>query len=325
MVRVIAIVSLMWGAAGSTFAGTWSDAFFEESGRDFGTVPRGMQLSHPFRLVNNTKDRISISGVRVSCGCVSASALKYQLAPGEETVIMANMDSRRFFGHKSVTVYVTFNSPKFDETRLIVQAVARDDLSFNPEVINVGKIKKGDEKSQSMTITFFTSNVNITSVTCDSAFVTPKFKQINQSSGQTIYEIEATMSKDTPVGRWFTDIWVKTNHPNFAKLRVPVTVEVETQLSALPTKVDLGEIKAGSEVDRQVIIRGNQPFRIVNISGADRQVQVRPANQESKTVHIITVTLNPGAVGELKRTIQVDTDLKSNGTVIFDAKATVVP
>jgi hypothetical protein len=323
MFRFLAVFTLLWGAAGITHAGPWSDAFFDESGCDFGTVPRGMQLSHQFRVVNKSKDNVSISNVRVSCGCVSASALKYQLGPGEETVILANMDSRRFFGFKQVTVFVTFSAPRFEETRLNVQAVARDDVSFAPESIAMGKVKKGESKAGKMTMSF-TGGAKITEISSESAFVQPTFKDISNGAG-TAWEIEANLRGDTPPGRWYTEIWVKTANPNFPKLRVPVTVEVETALSTLPTKVNLGEVKAGLEVDRQIMVRGPSPFRITNITGTDGQIQVRQVANDAKTVHILTLTLNPARVGELNRTIQVETDLKSNGKIAFDAHANVVP
>src|SRR5260221_13333619 len=93
----------------SASAGTWADSLFEELSKDFGSVPRGPTLTHPFRLTNNTGKPLHISGVRVSCGCVSASAAQENVAPGESTTINAQMDTRRFHGAKSVTIYVNFD------------------------------------------------------------------------------------------------------------------------------------------------------------------------------------------------------------------------
>ena len=68
---------------------SWADALFEELSRDFGSVPRGQVLTHPFRLVNTTKQPIHIAGVRVSCSaCTSARALQTTLAPGQETAVL---------------------------------------------------------------------------------------------------------------------------------------------------------------------------------------------------------------------------------------------
>ena len=98
---------LALGSAGIASADTWADKMFDELSRDFGSVPRGPTLQHPFRLVNNTGRTVRIVGVRVSCGCTQARALQSTLAPGQETAILATMDTTRFFGHKSVTIFVT--------------------------------------------------------------------------------------------------------------------------------------------------------------------------------------------------------------------------
>jgi hypothetical protein len=109
------------------------------------------------------------------------------------------------------------------------------------------------------------------------------------------------------------------------KLRVPLTVEVESALSVTPNSVSLGDIKAGGETDRKVIIRGATPFMITKITGSDGELQVREAKAESKAVHVLTVTVRPSVVGELNRTIRVHTDIKNGGDIEFRARANIVP
>ena len=84
----LVLVAGFW-VAGSAGAATWADGLFSELSKDFGSVPRGPTLKHSYRIVNNTGAPVHISGVRVSCGCVSASALKTDLGPAEETAIVA--------------------------------------------------------------------------------------------------------------------------------------------------------------------------------------------------------------------------------------------
>src|SRR5215468_834225 len=122
MLRYSLALVMALGVASSASAGTWAQGLFDELSKDFGSVPRGPLLTHHFRVVNRTKQAVNISSVRVSCGCVTAMAMKTYLAPGEETTIYATMDSTRFTGPKAVTIFVQFDSPSFDEVRLTVQA-----------------------------------------------------------------------------------------------------------------------------------------------------------------------------------------------------------
>ena len=81
------------GTAGSARASTWAEGMFEEFSFDFGAVPRGQLVRHPFRIVNNTKETVRIGNIRVTCGCTEAWALQYTLAPGQETAIIAQMNT----------------------------------------------------------------------------------------------------------------------------------------------------------------------------------------------------------------------------------------
>src|SRR2546430_11436235 len=134
------LVMSLWSVGGA-WAASGAESLFDETGRDFGSVPRGPTLNHPFRLTNQTGQTIHIANVRVSCGCVSASALKDELGPGQSTAIMANMDTMRFFGTRTVTIYVQFDRPRWEEVRLWVRANSPDDVSLTPEGLAFGQIK----------------------------------------------------------------------------------------------------------------------------------------------------------------------------------------
>lgn len=302
-------------------AGPWGESLFEESTRDFGAAPRGQLLTHPFRIVNNTKGPITIASARVSCGCVSTQIFKNNLSPGEDTILLANMDTRRFVGPKAVTIYVQITQPKFEEVRLTVQANSREDVSFAPEALAFGKVSKGDTKKASVLISF-TGATKIIDTKSESNFIQASVKP---GPAPHSFLLEATLRSDTPVGLWYTDIWLQTNNPNIPKLRVPVNVEVATALQVTPNRVQLGQVKAGTETDRKIVLRGAGPFRILSINGVDGQIAVQPASNESKNIHILTLTLRPSQVGEISRTIEVRTDMKNNEQIQFDARADVIP
>src|SRR5262245_51635110 len=108
-------------------AATWADSLFDNLAHDFGVVARGPTVSHSFRIANTTGQPVHISSIRVSCGCTSAGVRMADLPPGESTDLVAQMDTRRFVGPKSVTIYVQFDRPQWEEVRLTVTANGRDD------------------------------------------------------------------------------------------------------------------------------------------------------------------------------------------------------
>jgi Protein of unknown function (DUF1573) len=327
MFRCNLLLVAFLGVASQVHAQSKLEGMFDELSFDFGSVPRGQVVTHPFRIVNNTKQAVHIANVRVTCGkCSSARALKTFLQPGEETAIIATMDSNRFINTKPITIFVMFDQPRFEEVRLWMQANSREDVHFSPDSIAFGQVKRGAEPESTITIAFpGGAQTQIRELKSESNYVKATMKEVKRAGGESAYEITAKLRKDTPPGKWYTDIWATTNNAAMPKLRVPVTVEVEAPLSVNPSTVSLGQVKAGTESDRKIMIRGVRPFRIIGILGTDRQLQVRSTNNESLTVHILTLTLNPNEPGGMTRRITVQTDMKTGGDVAFVAQAQVVP
>lgn len=328
MLRYSLMFIALLGIASHVHAQTRADSMFDELSRDFGSVPRGQVLMHPFRIVNNTKQPVRIASVLVSCNCVNARALKNLLQPGEETAIIAQMNTGVFTNTRTVTIFVTFNQPRFQEVRLWVQANSREDVLFNPGSIAFGQVKRGAEPEGKMTISFLGGQTQIIDLKSESNYVTPTMKEVKRPNGDKGYEIIAKLRKDTPPGKWYTDLWLTTNNPSMQRLRVPVTVEVESPLTVNPSTLSLGQIKAGTESDRKVIIRGLRPFRIMGIqtTGTNDELQVRTTDNESKAVHVLTVTLSPREPdAKWSRRITVQTDLATGSDIEFHAQAEVVP
>lgn len=326
MQRYLVILAVGLWTAGVAGASTWADGMFDSLSRDFGSVPRGPVISHPFRIVNNTGQPVHINNVRVSCGCVTARALKNYLKPGEETAVFAQMDTSRFENSRTVTIYVTFDQPAWTEVRLWVRANSREDVGVNPDTINFGRMKRGSSPTRSTTISIYgSSEYRILSVSAESNYVQPRCKMTRRASHEVSYKLSARLRADTPPGRWYTDIWITTNNPAMPKIRIPLTVEIESNLSISPSIVLLGKVKAGSETVRKIIVRGVQPFRITAIRGTDQQLRVQDSSDRKRTVHVLTVTLHPNRAGRINHTFFVQTDLPGDSAIDFTARAYVVP
>jgi hypothetical protein len=324
----LVLIAGIW-AAGSAGAATWAEGLFSELSKDFGSVPRGPAQRHDFRVVNNTRGPVNISSVRVSCGCVSASAVpRTFLKPGEETYIRAQMDTTRFIGPKSVTVYVQFDRPGFDEVHLTVQANGRNDFNPSPETLAFGQIKRGTTPAASVSITFYgNTEAAIVSAKGESNYILPSVVESRRTETEVVYTVTAKLRSDTPVGKWYTDVWLTTNLPSVPQMRVPLTVEIESLLTVSPSVVSLGLLKTDTESERRVIVRGVQPFRITSVQGADDHLVVRDTSSEAREVHVLTIKFKPdaGSTGTLDRTLRVITDLKQDNEIDFRINAVVQP
>ncbi len=321
---LVLLAGLCWVSPAA--AASWADGMFRELSKDFGSVPRGPRLEHPFRLTNNTRSHVHISGVRTSCGCTTAYAVQTDLDPGQETAILAYMDTNRFSGVRTVTIYVSIDQPHHEEVRLWVQANSRDDVSVTPESLAYGQIKRGTSPSASVSITFLGDGaLQVTAVQCDSNYVQATLQQTSRNEIQVAYQLTAKLRADAPVGKWYSDIWLKTTNAATPRVRVPLTVEIESALSISPAIVNLGPLKVGAHAERRVIVRGVRPFRITEVQGIDDDLNVRDSATDSKPIHVLTVTLQARKAGELSRTLRILTDLKEENQIDFQARAQINP
>jgi hypothetical protein len=326
MVRFLVALLVGIGATASASGASWADAMFEELSRDFGSVPRGPALTHAFRLTNKTGQPVHIAGVRVSCGCTTASALQTDLAPGQSTAVVAVMDTTRFANVKTVTIYVQFDRPAWEEVRLWVQANSRDDVSLAPESLAFGSVKRGSDPTSQVNVTFLGSGQwKVVEAACDSNYVQTTIQELRRDANEVIYQVSAKIRPDTPVGKWYTDIWLKTNSATTPRVRIPLTVEIESALNVSPAVANLGQVKTGGETERKVIVRGVKPFRITGVRGEDAQLTVKDSTADSKPVHVLTVKLKGERAGDLSRTLHILTDLKEESEVELQAVARIIP
>jgi hypothetical protein len=202
-------------------------ALFDERSHDFGTVPRGAKRVHAFTVTNTTRQPMRISYIRIPCNCVSARATKKELAPGEATTIVTELDTRRFGGAMTKYAYVQFDEPR-DEVQLVVRAFSHDNLYFDPETLAFGKVKKGAAPEKSMTISITDSNLGgAWKATSESEFVQVNVEVMPANPGSASLRLTARLRPDLPVGDWVCTIAVRSNDARLAPIQVPLTVTID--------------------------------------------------------------------------------------------------
>ena len=298
-------------------------SLFDTQVHDFGNVPVGPMLHHAFTIKNTTNQALRISNLRVSCGCVTPSASTMVIPAGKTATVNAQMDSRRFVGAKSVIVFVLFTQPVVEEVRLEVKAFGRTDVALNPDSLAFGQMLKGTSPTVSTQISM-AGDSRITEAKCESGYVQLSIKEPKQTQYGLTYEVVAKMRPDIPVGKWYTDVWIKTD--NNTRINVPVTVEVEPMLTVAPGTLQFDATKVGTPITKPIVIKAAQPFRIVDIKGGDGMFLAEDGSKgEAKVAHILRVTFKPGKEGEFAKNLQIITDLKDEGKVSLAVSGKAMP
>jgi len=326
MTRYLLGVIVALAAAGPSWAGATD--YFSEFTKDFGTTPRGPVLMHYFTIKNTTAQTVQIGQPRVSCGCVSTQLLKNSLAPGESTAVLAMMDTRRIPQAgvlKQVIVYVPFLAPTLEEVSLTVQAIARDDLVMTPDTLAFGTLRKGQGGVASTKITFMSDPTwEVKEAVSTGAYIKPEAKLVSREGAAVTYEVTARLDPSCPVGDWTADVWLKTTNPAVEKLRIPVRVAVMAPLALNPGAVQLSEVKIGDTWEHNVILRGSQAFKVLEVKGGDDVVSLKPQSNDAMPVHVLKIAVHPNTAGTLSRNFEIVTDLKEQERVSLPFKATAV-
>lgn len=300
----IAVLLISLATAAAAQAG--AEAYFEEKAFDFGPTPRGPQLVHHFRFTNKGDAPVSITRIRSSCNCITATAPAEKVKPGESAAVTIRMDTRRFAGAKTETVYVVFAGPPVEEVPLKVQAQAREEFTLSPDKFAFGKVGKGTAATATVRATLAGDPAwEVSEAKADSEHVKVAVKKGTTKGAYVTYEITATLAGGLPAGRFETDVWLKTSNADVGKVRIPVAVEVGAAVSASPSAVAFGEVKVGQAAERNVLVRGEKPFRIKSIKGADAGVEVSGAGDEAKAVHVLKVAFKPQKPGDVSRSVEI--------------------
>lgn len=300
--------------------------YFTELEKDFGPTPKGPVLVHYFSVSNTTKSHVTIGSPRVSCGCVSAQVLHTNLAPGESTVVVAYMDTKRIATSntlKSVIVYVPFLAPRMEEVLLKVQAIARDDLFLSKSELALGQVIKGRSSTTTTKITLMNQpKWEVSEVVSTGKFVNGTVKLLKREAGEVTYEVTATLDENCPVGNWTSEFFLKTNAVGLERIRIPVTVNVSAAIAVSPESIQLADLKEGREQETELQLKGDQTFKILAVRGSELEVDVKSQSTNPSATHTLRLTVKPLKPGDHKRSIEVLTDHKDMPklTIPFEAK-----
>jgi hypothetical protein len=325
--RVWVGLVLVAGAASVSHGGdskSWADTLFAEKQHDFGPVPRGAMVRHPFVLTNNTQTPISILNLRVSCGCTSGKASVAVVPPGKTGVIEAQMDTRNFVGRKATTLFVSvFNGTEEAEIALNVASTILSDIVLNPGGIDFGAISHGQTPSASLTIDRIGKpDWKVIKMVSASKVLNASLAETQRSEGGVSYRLDVTLKPGTPPGVIRDEIELLTNDPESRGFPVLVTATVRGDLAATPSVLSLAAPTSSEPVQGRYIVRASKPFRVVAVEGTGEGYTATVDARTAKPLHIVTVTFQPDEHKPLAnptRTFKIVTDIPGEPPAVVTA------
>jgi hypothetical protein len=313
--------------ANSAMAQSWTEKLFAKHEHDFGTVARAAKAEYEFKITNNSDKVIHLAGVRTSCGCTTPKITKETLAPGEVGSILAIFNTRTHIGHRAATLTVTFDRPNYTEVQLRIKGYVRQDIVINPGVVRFGTVVAGEPAEKKVTIEYAgRGDWKILEVLSGDENMQVELKDKKRNNGNIAYELAVKLKPEAANGYFSKELTLVTNDRRVESQRIPLLVEgrIEAGVTVSPASLYLGDMQMGEEVTRQFVVRAREPFKIKNVSADNAQGTLKfQADDEAKTLHVVTVTFNPNQPGKLEQKISIETDLEGANLAACTALANV--
>jgi hypothetical protein len=327
----------MWMMAGLLVIGSsqaqaqnWQDTLFSERSFDFGPVPRGGVVRHPFVLSNRLNVPITILNLRVSCGCTSGTASVNMVAPGKTAIIEAQMDTRNFVGRKSTTLFVSVMAGNQEsEIGLGVSSMILSDVVLNPGVVEFGLVNRGQTPSQMISIDRIGKpDWKVVKLTSGCKAINASLQETQRVNGSVSYQLTVSLKPDAPAGVIRDEIRLMTNDPETPSIPVPIGVQIRGELTATPSTLALGNVASAAGVQGKFVVRASKPFGISKVEGTGDGFTLQDIDLLRKPLHILTLTYNPAegsTRGDLTKTFRITTDLPGEPPIEVTATLHVDP
>lgn len=312
---------------GSLSAQDWAEKMFNKREHNFGTVARGADTVYRFEITNLYKQPMHITGVRSSCGCTTPTIENPKINTYEKAYIVAKFNTRTFTGYHGATLTVSLGAPYRAEVQVRVHGNIRGDVVFSPGAVQFGDIDEGSAPERTLTVTYAGRNSwRIVDVTNDNDQFEVELNELTRSSRKVSYNLLVRLKDDVPAGFIKDQITVVTNDPRADSQRIPLFIEgkVVPEISVTPEKLVLGDVATGATVTKRVVVRGKNPFRILDVVCEDDSFTFKKQD-EPKTLHLLEITFRPNAsIGETRVPIQVLTDRGNKRGTAIEVTANVL-
>lgn len=328
VVKNLLAMTLVWLTAlvgGELRAQDWARKMFNETSHNFGSVARGSKQEYAFEFTNIYQEEVRIASVRSTCGCATVRVTKNVLKTFEKGEVLVVYNTRSFLGAKGSTITVVIDRPYYAEVQLTVSGFVRSDVVFDPGSVDFGAVELGRGAERQIDLVYAGRNDwEIVDIRSANQYFEVELDETARHSGRVHYAMLVRLKPGAPVGYINDQLTIVTNDGGTRTMTLSVEGQVESPLSINPASLFLGVLQPGQTVRRTVVVRGNQPFRIVDIRCDDEHFSFSDLPDDSKAMHFVPVefTAANGNANVAQR-ITIETDLGGKLEAEFTATATI--
>jgi hypothetical protein len=317
--RTVLAIALVVSALTPAWSQEWATKMFETTSHDFGTVARGAKAEYEFVFSNIYVEDVHVASVRTSCGCTTPVIKTPSLKTYEKGAILAIFNTPKFIGQRGATLTVTFDKPYYAEVQLQVSGYIRSDVVLDPGSAEFGTVEQGTAAEKTLAINYAgRDDWEIVDVKSANPHLSGKVVETRRGDGLVSYNLVVRIDENAPVGYVDDHLVLVTNDRSSTEVPVPVEGIVQAGIRVSPASLFMGVVQPGQKVTKQVVVKGNKPFRIISVNCDGKDFHFDTSKDKTpKELHLIPVTFVAGKEpGKVSKTIRIETDLGDASQVL---------
>lgn len=290
-------------------ADNYADKMFAEKSHDFRIVGRGTTTQHKFDFTNPYNETVHIAAVRTSCGCTTPTLTTDTLNTHETGSVVATFNTDTFIGQKAATITVVFDRPRYAEVQLKVSGFIRTDITFDPPEVAFGEVATGEELERDVVITHTgNSKWEILDVRSHCNNLRVRLDPAERSGNQVRYRMSVRMDHSMPEGEIRERLTLISNDRNFPTTEMAISGRIRPTIAISPANVSMGTVTTTATAEKKLVIRGDEPFEIVDVECADNRFTFEvPVG--AKQLHMLKMTFaGDGTDAAISQEIRVITN-----------------
>lgn len=282
---------LLLALSGTAWAASTPRIVCPDPVHDFGARNSAESIEHVFTIRNEGEALLEIGNVRACCGA-SASIADKLIQPGSNTPLKVVFSLAGRTGRQNKTFYVGSNDPKEPYLQLRLVGDVLQPLDIQPRSVDFGVLAAGTTTNAEVVVTVHSNlSLNVTNVSADPCFGAT----LRKDAGRAIWRISIT-PKTPPLGLTRGRIAIQTDHKDYSRVEIPVSVVMASDIVVVPSEIVLAAVGAKLEpVVRYVVLRSltGQPFRILEVVAPDPGIVVSQSSMTSGGYRITLANVRP--------------------------------
>jgi hypothetical protein len=257
----IVVVALAWCGISRGEEGE-ARLVIESPVHDFGDVNQGVFVRHVFPFRNAGGGDVRIGSVRAPCGCTAAVT---------SGAIAVSLDTGRFQGQKTKTVFVSTSDETHPVWDLTLTGYVTPKVAADPPVIYLGRIRPGAGATGEVHVLSTSGgSIEVADAAVENPLLDVSVEQLSDGD-KAARRVLVRVPPGMPSGRFNDRLRITITSPEPLKLDVPIFGNVEGDLLVEPHQVMFGSRVGGPKSTRELRVHnsGLEPISISEVRVPD--------------------------------------------------------